>query len=181
MDALLRPAPGEHAAFYRPYVDQVPDGDVLRWLAERGAATHRLLGAVDDARVAFRYAPGKWSVKQVVGHMIDAERTFAYRALAFARGERAALPSMDQEEWMAAAGFDARPFADLVEELRAVRAASLCLFRSFTPEVAARTGIASGCSFTVRSLVWIVAGHEAHHLRVLAERYGIGAAAEAAQ
>ena len=171
---IARPAATEYAEYYRRYIEQVPGDDVVQHLRAQGEATHALLVGIGEQGSAFRYAPGKWSIKQVVGHMIDGERLFSYRALAFARGDRGALPSMEQEEWMAAAGFDARPFASLVEEFRRVRLATLALFTSLTPEACARTGIASDNRFTVRSLVWIVAGHEMHHLGVLRERYGIG-------
>ncbi|MEZ5966261.1 MAG: DinB family protein [Planctomycetota bacterium] len=174
MPAIPRPAPGEHAPYYSDYVDQVRGDDALQHMAAEAERMQRTLAGLDDARAAHRYAEGKWSVKQVVGHVLDGERVFAYRALAFARGDTGELPGMDQDAWMDTAGFDARPIADLVDELRHVRSGTLSLFRSFSPEACARTGTASGNRFTVRSLVWITAGHATHHMNVLSRRYGVG-------
>jgi uncharacterized damage-inducible protein DinB len=173
MTPIERPAATEYAEYYGLYIDRVPPGDVVAHLAAQGEATHALLARIDEPRSAFRYAPGKWSIKQLLGHVNDGERLFGYRALAFARKDPGALPSMEQDDWMAAADFDQRSFASLREEFRRVRQATLALFASFTPEVALRTGVASGNRFTVRSLMWIVAGHELHHLAVLRERYGV--------
>lgn len=171
---IARPAPTEHADYYSGYVSQVPGDDAMRHLVTQATVTHDLLVGVGEKLSTHRYAPGKWSVKQVVGHMIDGERLFSYRALAFARKDQNTLPSMEQDEWMAAANFDERSFASLVEEFRCVRAATIPFFGSLTPEALVRTGVASGNRFTVRSLAWIVAGHEMHHLRILRERYGVG-------
>jgi uncharacterized damage-inducible protein DinB len=176
MPILARPGPVEHADYYSRYVAAVPEGDVIAHLAAQVERTQALLRSVGEARAAHRYAPSKWSIKQVVGHMADTERVFTFRALAFARRDPSPLPSMEQEAWMAGADFDARPLRQLAEEFHAVRQATLALFSSFTPDVLARTGTASGNRFTVNSLVFIVAGHELHHLAVLAERYGVKAA-----
>jgi hypothetical protein len=173
MLTIPRPTAAEHADYYARYVSQVPGDDALAHLAARAEPLHALLVSIGEKQSQYRYAPDKWSIKQLVGHIADGERVFAYRALAFARGDQGALPSMAQDEWMAGADFDARSFASLVEELRCVRQATLALFGSFTPAVLARNGTASGNQFTVRSLVWIVAGHEMHHVNVLRERYGI--------
>jgi hypothetical protein len=175
MQPIHRPSPTEHAEYYAGYINQVPGDDALRHLVAQAPRTHELLVGVGEKASTHRYAPGKWSIKQVVGHLIDGERLFVYRALAFARKDQGALPSMEQDEWMAAADFDARSFASLVEEFRCVRAATIPFCASLTPDVLARQGVASDNRFTVRSLVWIVAGHEMHHLRVLRERYGVGA------
>lgn len=168
-----RPAPTEHAEYYGGYVSQVPDGDVLVTLTRQAEVTRRTLIGIGEQRAGHRYAPGKWSIKEVVGHIIDGERLFAYRALAFARRDPGALPSMDQDQWMAAADFDRRPLVDLIDELWHLRHATLGLFRGFDVGTLARTGVASDNSFTVRSLVWITAGHEIHHVKILAQRYGV--------
>ncbi len=175
MIQIARPAPTEHAEYYYNYVGQVPGDDALSHLVAQAAVTHDLLVGVGEERSAYRYASGKWSIKQVVGHMIDGERLFSYRALAFARRDQGALPSMEQDEWMAAADFDERSFASVVEEFRCVRAATIPFFTSLSKDALTRTGVASGNRFTVRSLVWIVAGHEMHHLRILRDRYGVHA------
>lgn len=172
MITLPRPAPSEHAAYYRGYIDQVPDGDVVLHL-RRPSAMAALLDRVSEERARFRYAKDKWSVAQVLGHVVDTERLFAHRALAIARRDPADQPSMDQDLWIAGADFDRRTLSSLCTELRAVRSATVALFATFDSEVGQRTGRASGNPFTVRSLVWTVAGHELHHLQILRERYAV--------
>ena len=166
-----RPEPTEYASYYEKYVSKVPDADLIETLERQGAETLALLRALPEERGGHRYEPGKWSVKQVVGHMSDGERLFSYRALAIARGDRAPLPGMEQEEWMAGVDFDARTLADLLDEFEAVRASTLHLLRHLSPEAWARRGIASDNEVTVRALAYIIAGHEAHHVGVLKERY----------
>lgn len=173
MISLPRPDPSEHAAYYRVYIDQVPDGDVVEHL-RRQPAIAVLLERIGEERARYRYAKDKWSIAQLLGHVVDTERLFAHRALAIARRDPADQPSMDQDLWMAGADFDRRTLASLCTELRAVRAATVALFATFDAEVGQRTGRASGNPFTVRSLVWTVAGHELHHLKVLRARYGVG-------
>ncbi len=166
-----RPESNEYASYYEKYVSKVPDANLLETLERQGAETLALLRALPEERGAHRYAPEKWSVKQVVGHISDAERIFSYRALSIARGDRAPLPGMEQEEWMAGANFDARTLADLLDEFEAVRASTLHLLRHLSPEAWARRGVASDNEVTVRALAYIIAGHEAHHVGVLKERY----------
>jgi len=170
-----RPAAGEAAEVYFPYIDRVPDGDVLEHLARQIAETRALLGSLDEERAAFRYRPGKWSVKQVLGHLADAERVFAYRALAFSRGDRQSIPGMDQDAWMRAARFDEQSFAAVLADLVAVREGTLTLFRGLSDEQWRRRGTASGVEFQVGAMAWIIAGHELHHRGLLEERYGMGA------
>ena len=169
--APARPESNEYAPYYEKYVSLVPDADVVGRLERQGAETLALLRSLPEERGAHRYEPGKWSVKQLVGHVSDGERIFSYRALAFARGDGQALPGMEQDEWMAGADFDARTLADLAEEFEAVRHATLHLLRHLSPEAWARRGTASDNEVTVRALAYIIAGHEAHHVRVLRERY----------
>ncbi len=169
--ASARPDPDEYAPYYAGYIAGIPDGDILATLEAQGETTAGLLAGIPEERGDHRYAPGKWSLKEVVGHVNDAERVFALRALAFARGERAALFGMEQDEWVAAAGFDRRTVRSLAEEFRAIRLATLHLFRGLAPEDWARRGTASGVRFTVRAIPWILAGHERHHVHVIRERY----------
>ncbi|HEX8498952.1 MAG TPA: DinB family protein [Pyrinomonadaceae bacterium] len=169
--APARPEANEYAAYYEKYVSKVPDADLTGTLERQAAETLALLRSLPEERGAHRYAPGKWSVRQLVGHMNDTERIFSYRALAIARGDRAALPGMDQEEYMAGVDFDSRTLADLADEFEAVRAATLHLLRHLSPEAWARRGTASDNEVTVRALGYIIAGHEAHHVGVLRERY----------
>ena len=167
----VRPEANEYAPYYEKYISLVPEGDVTAALERQGAETLALLRALPEERGGHRYEPGKWSVRQVVGHVNDGERIFAYRALAIARGERASLPGMDQEEYMAGVDFDARTLSDLADEFEAVRASTLHLLRHLSPEAWARRGTASDNEVTVRALAYIIAGHEAHHVGVLRERY----------
>ena len=169
--APARPGADEYAPYYEKYVSLVPDADLVVTLERQGAETAALLRSLTEERGAHRYAPGKWSVKQLVGHVCDGERIFSYRALAFARGDFQELPGMEQEEWMAGVDFDARTLSSLIDEFEAVRASTVHLFRHLSPEAWARRGTASDNEVTVRALAYVIAGHEAHHVRVLRERY----------
>jgi len=168
------PGPSEYAEHYARYVTRVPSGDVLAHLAGQIAETRGALRGLPPERAALRYASGKWSVAEVVGHVADAERVFAYRALRIARGDETPLPGFDENAYTPAGRFDQRPIADLVDELTAVRAATLALFRGLPAEALARAGTASGHRVTVRALAFLIAGHELHHRAVLHERYGVG-------
>jgi hypothetical protein len=171
LSRLARPERSEYAEYYGRYIDRVPDGPILDTLARQLEESLRLLAGLSEALALFRYAPGKWSVKEVVGHVIDVERVFACRALHFARGERQHLPGIEQDEYVAAAGFDARPLPDLVTEFETLRRSNLVFFAGLDEQACLRRGTASGYEFTVRAFPWIVAGHERHHLSVLRERY----------
>lgn len=166
-----RPSPDEYAPYYHKYVAEVPAGDVLATLAEQGVAAGDLWAGLDEARAGRRYAPGKWSVKEVLGHLLDTERVFTLRALWFARGDAGPLPSMEQDAWVAAGRFDERRIADLAAEYAVLRRASLLLFRNLDEGALARRGVASGREITVRAFPWLIAGHERHHLAVVRERY----------
>lgn len=170
---IARPAATEHAPAYHGYVSAVPDGDVLELLERQGVESAAMLRRVDEERSRFRYAPDKWSIREVVGHVTDAERVFTYRALRFARGDANPLPGFDENAWGAATNADDRTLASLVDELEAVRRASVALFRGFPAEYYARAGVASGHTITVRALLYITVGHERHHMRILRERYGV--------
>ncbi len=172
---LRRPAPDEYVPYYQRYIDRVPEGDVVATLATQIDETLRLLGSVAREREAFRPTEDAWSIREVVGHLVDTERVLAYRALSMARGDPAALPSMDQETWAAVGNAGDRPLSDLVDELRTVRHATVALFAGLDPVAAGRQGTAGGNGFTVRSFAWIIAGHELHHRALLREKYGVGA------
>jgi len=168
---MERPGAREAAPYYFRYIDLVPSGDVLSVLEGQTRETVALLEPISEERSRHRYAPDKWSIRQVLSHVNDAERVFASRALWFARGFESPLPSFDQETSAAAAGADERTWASHVDEFQAVRAATLALFRSLAPEAWARRGVASGTPVTVKALAYIVAGHVFHHAAVLRERY----------
>jgi len=162
----------EAAEYYFTYIDQVPRGDDIRRVLERQLDdTVQVLSGISEPKSMHRYAPDKWSIRQVVGHINDTERLFTFRALWFARGLEPALPSFDQDVAMAGVRFDDRALKDHVEEFRAIRTATLHLFRNLPDDAWAKRGTASGYSFTVRALAHIAAGHVAHHMRILRERY----------
>lgn len=166
-----RPAADEFAPYYARYVEAVPDGDVLETLERQLEEMVALMDGFGEAGAAHRYAEGKWSVKEVLGHVTDAERVFTYRAMCAARGEPGALPSFDENLYVANADFDARTLNSLLGELTAVRRATLALFRSLDPAVLSRRVTASGVPVSVRALAWIVAGHDRHHQDILRARY----------
>jgi len=171
MRTLTRPSSSEHAPYYSRYIDLVPEGDILQILEVQGETTLRYLSSVTEEKAMFRYAPGKWSLKEVVGHVIDTERVFAFRAFAFSRNDRNPLPGMEQEDYAHGANYEQRPLRDILDEFREVRRSNLRLFRSFNDEMLMRKGIASGYEFSVRCLPYIIAGHELHHVEILRERY----------
>jgi hypothetical protein len=174
MSSLGRPvATAQYASFYAGYVARVPGDDPLAVLEAQVAEIERLPAAVAEERELYRYAPGKWSPRQIVGHLADAERILVYRALAIARGEAAPLPGFDEEAYVENGGFDAIPFRELAEELLLVRRSSLRFFRHLPAEAWSRVGNANGHPVSVRALAFILAGHLRHHWAVLAERYGI--------
>ena len=166
-----RPAATEFAPYYARYIDPVPDGDVVATLEAQLAETLALLGGIPEPRGTHRYAPDKWSIKEVVGHVSDSERIFAYRALRIARFDETPLAGYDQDPYVAAGQFDARAIADLAAELAAVRRATLALLRGLPGAAWDRRGTANGVGVSVRALAWIIAGHERHHVRLLRERY----------
>jgi hypothetical protein len=166
-----RPAPDECGEYYFTYIDQVPGDQVLDYLDRQAVELGELLAGIDEERSLHRYAPGKWSLRGSWSHVVDAERLFAFRAFWIARGHAAPQPSFDQELAARVAGADRRSWASHVHEFAAVRAASRTLFAGLEPAAWDARGIASDLAITVRALAWIVAGHAAHHARILRERY----------
>ena len=162
----------EAAEYYYTYIDQVPkDEDIRRIIEAQLGEAVPALRAIPESKSLHRYAPDKWSIREVVGHINDTERMFVFRALWFARSLGSELPSFDQEVAMAAVRFDDRPLSDLVDEFRTIRESSVRFFRSLPDDAWAKRGIASGKPFTVRALAYITAGHLAHHMRILREKY----------
>jgi len=172
MIRITKPQPEEHAEYYAKYIKLVGD-DALGALRSQSASTPRLLSGLSEAQAMHRYAPGKWSVKEVVGHMIDGERVFSYRALRVARADTTPLPGFDENAWVPAAHFDRRPMPDLVADYQTVRAATVALFSSFEEEALVRMGTANDQPISVRALAHMIAGHELHHVAILRERYGL--------
>ena len=171
MTTALRPATSEHAEYYVRYIDQVPDGDITRILQSQEAEALALFRSVSEDRSLHRYAAGKWSIREVLGHINDCERLFVFRAMWFARRLDEALPSFDQDIAVAAAGSDGRSWQSHIDEFRGLRDATVAFFSGLPDDAWARRGNASGYEFTVRALAWITAGHAAHHMRILNERY----------
>ena len=161
----------EAAEYYFTYIRHVGKGDICDILEAQRSETIALLEGISEKQSALRYAPEKWSIRQVLSHMNDTERAFAFRALWFARGFAIALPGFDQETAIAGAGADARPWNSHVEEFQAVRNATLSFFRSLSDDAWMRRGIANGNPFTVHAVAYIAAGHVSHHVRILRERY----------
>jgi DinB superfamily len=168
---FARPDAGENADYYNNYIRSVPAGDLLDIMAGQIATLSTLLSEVDAATAARRYAPGKWSLKEVIGHLTDTERVFAFRAMAFSRQEIAPLPSFDQAAWVAAANYDERTVPDLLAEWIATRQASLAMIRALPEAFLTRRGIASGVEFTVRAALCILPGHVAYHIQHLRTHY----------
>jgi hypothetical protein len=166
-----RPASDEHSPYYGGYIDQVPEGDILTHLAGQIERTTRLLQGLSEEQAAFRPTPTDWSVKEVICHISDSERVFAYRALRIARADPTPLAGFDQEPYVVAAEADARPLADLLAEFASVRASTLWLFRSLPAAAWLRRGVASDAPVSVRALAYIIAGHENHHVRSLLTEY----------
>lgn len=168
---IPRPRPDEIAPYYFTYIDQAPGEDPIGLLESQLEEILSLSASIDEERSKYRYAPEKWSIRQVLNHISDTERAFAFRALWFARGFSAPLPGYDQDIAAAGAEADLVSWSAHVEEFRAVRQSTLSLFRNLPPGALDRTGIASEKPFTVRALAYIIPGHVAHHLRILRERY----------
>src|SRR5438045_2709260 len=167
----MRPQPSEHPPYFSRYIDLVPEDDIIRAIEAQGRETAALLSLVGEEKAAFRYAPEKWSVKQVIGHMTDTERVFAYRLMSIARGETTALPGFDENTYVQNAGFDDRPLTELLDALESTRGATLALLRGMPAEAWTRVGTANENPTSARALAYMIVGHERHHLRVLRERY----------
>lgn len=168
-----RPQSDEYSGHFGTYIDAVPDGDIVTMLESQGKTTQKMLASIGEEKGGYRYGPDKWSIKQVVGHMTDAERVFAYRLVAIARGEKQSLPGFEENDYVEAANFDARSLAELAEGLAATRASTLALVRSLDAEAWDRRGVANKNPISARAIAWVTAGHERHHVRILRERYGI--------
>jgi uncharacterized damage-inducible protein DinB len=168
---IARPKADEFYDYYGKYIEKVPDADLTSLLREQAVETVTLLQGLTPHQANYAYAPGKWTVKEVVGHISDAERIFAYRALRIARKDETPLASFDENAYVANAEFGHRPLGDLLEELQVVRASTIHLAKSLDEEALARRGTASGHGISVRALLYIIAGHERHHVALLRERY----------
>ncbi|HEX9982337.1 MAG TPA: DinB family protein [Thermoanaerobaculia bacterium] len=172
MKSML-PSRDEYADPYHRYVQLVTEDDIVEAMAEQSAETQRVLTRIDEKTSLHRYAEGKWSIRELVGHVVDSERIFSYRALAIARGEQAGLPGFDENEYAKNANFDSWTLAELAESYALVRKTNIIFFRNLDEETWARRGTASGWPVTVRALAYATLGHERHHLGVLRDKYGV--------
>jgi hypothetical protein len=172
---MERPSENDYAPYYQRYVSLVPETDVLEVLAGQPAELRRLAAATPAARETHRYEPGKWSVREVFGHLQDSEQIFGYRTLCISRGDQAPLPGFDQEEYLRNSAYGLRPLADTVREFDALRGVNLSLLRALDGAGWDRRGTANDAGVTVRALAFIMAGHVRHHFGVIRSRYGIDA------
>lgn len=177
MHAKTSPSRTEAADYYFTYIDKVEPGDVCDTLETQLTETMALLSRISNEQSLSRYAPGKWTIREVVSHINDTERLFVFRAFWFARGLDAPLPSFEQDIAVAHAGAHERSWQSHIDEFAAIRPATLAFFRSLPEDAWMRHGVASGYPFTVRALAYITAGHVAHHLKILKEHYLVSATA----
>lgn len=165
------PTAYEYADYYAAYVRLVPQGDILQILNEQMKETVTKLSSLSETQSEYRYAPGKWSVKEVIGHITDTERIMSYRLLSIARGETVSLPGYDENEYVKAANFDKQSFKDLLDHFACVRQSTIHLIKSLGEEALLRKGTANNSEVTARALITIIAGHELHHRNIINERY----------
>jgi uncharacterized damage-inducible protein DinB len=169
--SATRPEASEYAPYYHRYISLVPDGNIIQTLDQQCTSTIDLIAGISDDRANYRYAPGKWSVKEVFGHVIDCERVFSYRALRIARNDRTPLAGFEQDDYVANGNFDHRRMIDLVAEYEHVRKVSLDLFGFLSEEAWGRRGVANNVEVSVRAIAWIIAGHELHHNQIVRTKY----------
>ena len=170
---MRTPADTEYAPHFATYVSLVPEADPLAVLEKQPTELRAMASVVAAGRETFRYAPGKWSIREVLGHIIDTERVFGYRAFCISRGEQKPLPRFDQDGYLAASDANARALADLVDEFSVVREANLLALRRRKDSDWDRTGTVGDHPMSSRALLFIMAGHVRHHLRILQEQYGV--------
>jgi uncharacterized damage-inducible protein DinB len=172
MMTIPRPRESEYPKFFAGYVGKIPESGPVTALQAQ-TRSFAALGALSEERGDYRYADGKWSVKEVLGHMADAERVFAYRLLRIARADHTPLPGFDENAWSVTAPHARRRIKEVADEMSAVRAASLALYQSLDDTAIANHGTSNNAPITARALAWILAGHAQHHLDILRERYGL--------
>jgi hypothetical protein len=169
--ATARPEKSDYPPHCEGYVSRVPDGDIVGTLGQQLEEMLALIGSIPEDRGGFRYAEGKWSIKELVGHVIDSERVFAYRALRFGRGDATPLSGFEQDDFVRGADFDKRSLSDLANEYEHVRRATISLFANLDESAWNRRGAANNNEVSVRGLAFITAGHERHHVEILRTRY----------
>ncbi|MTI86998.1 MAG: DinB family protein [Balneolaceae bacterium] len=165
------PAPSEYAHYYSGYVEHVPKSNIIETLNSQMHEFYTFINTIPGEKAFSSYEKGKWTIKQIVGHLIETERVFAHRALCFSRRTPYDLPSMKQDDWVKYSNHNSRKLSNLGNEYLAVRISSIHLFQNMTKEMLSLKGTASGVEFTVRSIPFIIAGHELHHLDIIKEKY----------
>jgi uncharacterized damage-inducible protein DinB len=166
----MRPKQGDYNIYYDRYINLIDD-DVINVLKTQIQASLELLKQINEEKGNYSYEEGKWTIKELLGHVIDTERIFTYRALSFARNEKQSLPGFEQDEYVANGNFSSRSLEEMINEFKLVRVANIILFESFDAKILNRRGIASENEITVLALIFIIAGHEKHHMKILKERY----------
>jgi len=174
MPLYAKPVPGDYAEYYQKYLDKVDPAatDVLALMKAQGLVMLKFLRGLTEEQADYRYAPGKWSVKDIVGHIVDMERVFIFRALWIGRGEKQTQPGVDEDMWAAASNAGSRPIAALWREHHVAKTNHLYILKSLDPSVISRVGICDDRPVSLSAIPWIMAGHERHHMDVLEERYG---------
>lgn len=168
---MFRPEKTEYAEFYETYVSLVEENDIVSVLAEQLIGLQNLLASIPEEKGSFAYAEGKWTIKQLIGHLSDGEKIFAYRALRFARADETPLEGFEQDGYVANGNSNESSLADLIEELFLERRANILFFKNLSAEAWLRTGTASGAKVSVRALAYIMVGHIRHHTNILRTRY----------
>jgi len=166
----MRPKQGDYNIYYDRYISLIDD-DVIKVLKTQLQTSLELLNQINEEKGNYSYEEGKWTIKELLGHVIDTERIFTYRALSFARNEKQSLPGFEQDEYVANGNFSSRSLEEMINEFRLVRESNIILFESFDAEILNRRGTASDNEVTVLALIFIIAGHEKHHMKILKERY----------
>jgi uncharacterized damage-inducible protein DinB len=169
----MKPKSGDYNPYYHRYISLIGDDDIIDVLEEQRKTSEKFLKTFTEEQGNYSYADGKWTMKEVLGHVIDTERIMAYRALAFARNEEQSLPGFEQDDYVAESNFNKRSLIDMISEFRTVRESNIILFKSFDDEILKRRGTASESEITVLALIFIIAGHEKHHMKILREKYGL--------
>ena len=171
----IRPGSDEYLEYYGTYIGRVPDGDIVETMKSQGKEMSAFLRAIPESRADFSYAPGKWTIRQIIGHLADAERVFAYRAMRFARADATLVPGFEEDDYVANGPFTRVSLSDLIDELEHLRAATILFFRALDAEAMSRRGTANAHEISVRAIAFIMPGHASHHVEVLRSRYLGGA------
>lgn len=168
---ISKPSPSELSGYYQSYLHYVPEDDLMQLLKEQKTVIENFTAAIPHAKETFRYAEGKWMLKEVVGHLLDSERILSYRALCVARNDKTPLPGFDENSYTPNSNYKDRTLKNIAEELLAVRTATILLFENMIPEMLDRKGVANNSDVTVRGILFFVVAHARHHLKVISERY----------